>query len=185
MGRGVEGFEFALRNARQQQTQLKAMRMEKELASNAERIRYLEGHIAQALASGAHAPLPTTTPALSNVGPSGSTSSAFCAGTITFNITFDYGMVDGAVTTHAEWSEFGPHAEMTRNIHTYAYAWTPDHSSYQEDSDSSGPIGGTCCYFQESFAAVGVTFSPKLYGSAYIVGTSGCNDMLFYEDSNY
>jgi hypothetical protein len=70
----------------------------------------------------------------------------FCAGNYDFTVTFDYGMVDGAVTTGAWWSEFGPFSEFTRSIHTYAYAWTEDHGAYQVDSDDSGPIGGTCCY---------------------------------------
>ncbi|HYI03209.1 hypothetical protein [Hyalangium sp.] len=195
MGYGAEGFEFALQNARMERTFLETMRVEqygsraaeKRLAANEKLIRYLEDSVSQARASGVHEPLPVSAPEWSTLGSSGTPSGVFCAGSYDFTITFDYGMVDGSVTTLARWSEFGPFSEFTRNIQTYAYAWTEDHGAYQVDSDGSGPIGGTCCYNQESFAAVGVTFSPMLYGSAYIMGNgaSGCMGMRFYESSNY
>jgi hypothetical protein len=195
MGYGVEGFEFALQNARMERVLLDTMRVErygsraaaKRLASNEKLIRYLEDSVSQARASGVHESLPVTAPEWSLLGSSGTPSGSFCAGNFSFTVTFYYGMVDGRVTTGAWWSEFGPFSPFTRSIETYAYAWTEDHGGYQVDWDPSGPIGGTCCYYQESSAAVGVTFQPKLYGSAYIMGNgaSGCMGMRFYESWNY
>lgn len=193
MGHGVEGFEFALQNARMERVLLGQRRVEKygsralatRLASNEKLIRYLEDNVTQARASAVQEPLPVTAPEWSNLGSSGTPSGSFCAGYFSFTVSFLYGMVDGHVTTRAEWSEFGPFSPYTRSIHTYAYAWTEDHNGAEEDQDDSGPFGRTCCYSQQSNAGVGVTFAPKLYGSAYIAGSSGCTGLRFYESSNY
>jgi hypothetical protein len=197
LGFGLQAFEFALERARQERVALLDLRdrdapdLETRLHKNLELINYLRSTVDEAGEVGEPEPLtPPSVEATSLAASSPSSSSAVsdyvCAGSYNFDIQFYYGMVDGAVATTASWNEFGPYAPYQKTLHTYSYAWAPDYSpSDHTDSDYYGPFSHSCCASVSSYAGVGVTFRPMLYGSAYVSVTSGCSAFRFYEASNY
>lgn len=197
LGFGLEGFRFALERAKQERSTLLApdyndvAAVEARLQKNQELIDYLQTTLDEADEMGENEPLsPTSGEVRARTPPSEPSSSSpsgyVCAGSYNFDIQFYYGMVDGAVQTTASWSEFGPYAPYRKTLHTYSYAWASEYSpSEHEDSDSYGPFSNKCCASVSSYAGVGVTFSPLLFGSAYLSVTNGCSAYRFYEAANY
>jgi hypothetical protein len=197
LGFGLEGFQFALERARKERSTLLApdyidgAAVAARLQKNQELIDYLQATLDEADEMDESEPLPLNPSEVTmRASPSDLSSSApsgyVCAGNYDFDIQFYYGMCDGAVETKASWSEFGPLASYRKTLHTYSYAWTPDYSpSEHEDSDIYGPFSYKCCASVSSYAGVGVTFSPLLYGSAYLSVTNGCSAYRFYEAANY
>lgn len=156
------------------------------LRSNQELIEYLQGRLDEAKKSGLRGELPLAPPTVDEVTDSSSVSGSVCGGNYTLAITFSYAMTGGVVDTVASWSEFGPYAPYNKTLYTYAYAWTNDGGvTPHEDQDSFGPFSGSCCRVVQSGAGVEPTFSPKLYGRAYVSVTNGCSDFIFHEYANY
>lgn len=199
MGFGIEGFQFALEQARQERVGLlegthesSVSDLNDRLRSNQDLIEYLQSSLDEAKESGLREELPIDPPTINEVtnssySPSSSVSDSVCAGSYTFDINFGYSMVDGWVDTAATWSEFGPFAPYKKTLYTYSYAWSESYGQidYKEDEDSFGPFSGHCCVKIQSSATAELTWSPMLYGRAYVSVTNGCSAFRFYESSNY
>lgn len=97
-----------------------------------------------------------------------------CGGNYTLNVqTIIVTFVDFEVDASASWSEFGPFGPSHKRLGTYTTATGAGPT--QTDSDAIGPFVGTCCASVSSRSGAYVTFSPQLYGLAYVHITNGCN----------
>lgn len=183
-GAGRAAFAFALQEATQQHLALLATQgiapgsaSTEEVKRSSERLRFLE----QALQSANESPPPSKGDDLLSPMVSGN----FCAGSYDFTVDmvpYTY----ASVTATANWSEFGPFSPYYKTMNTYARAEMNDGTGfYNVDSDSFGPWRGYCCVNVQSKAITGPTFTPKLYGLAYLT-SSNCGDPpRFYEAKNY
>ncbi len=189
MGFGREAFEFALQRARFEQATMMIQMKElggsnaalaRQMDSNTKRIQFLEKSVEEARVAEALAM--DIEPFAS--GSSGSPSGSVCGGSYYFTITFQFGMVDGSVTSKAEWSEFGPFAPYKKTFHTYARASMEDNIT-NEDSDAYGPFSDDWLVIVTSSASISPTFVPQLYGSTYLSVTDGCSASRFYEAWSY
>lgn len=182
IGFGVESFRWALDEARAEQAELLGRadtpKLEKELRATGDRIAYLEASL-----EAANTELSPDEARLAN---KATNSDYTCHGNYSLDVSFSCGFVDGTTTSTATWSEFGPFAPYRKNLHTYAFAAMSSDpgAAYDEDTDTSGAFSGICCVQVQSQATTpGPTFSPDLYGDAYISIWNGCSDYRFVSDS--
>lgn len=182
-GAGRAAFAFALQEATQQHLDLLATEGSaagsapaEEVERSTERLRFLE----QAVESANETPQGKGDDLLSPM-----VSGRFCAG----NYSFTVNMVPytyASVTATANWSEFGPFAPYYKTMNTYARAEMNDGSGFSNvDSDSFGPWRGYCCVNVQSTANTGPTFTPRLYGLAYLTSSNCSDPPRFYEAKNY
>jgi hypothetical protein len=179
IGFGVESFRWALDEARAEQAELMTKVGGAELDKRLRATEDLIAYLGESLAS-ADARLSPDQARLSN---KATNSGNTCAGSYNLEVAFTCGFSNGTTTSTASWSEFGPFAPYQKNMHTYAYA--AYNGAYDEDSDTTGAFSGYCCVSVSSQAtSPGPTFSPDLYGSAYISIWDGCSDYRFVSDSS-
>ncbi len=179
VGFGVESFRWALDEARAEQAELTTKvggaDLEKRLRATNDRIEYLRASL-----DAANTELSPDEARLAN---KASDSGSTCAGSYSLDVSFTCGFSTGTTTSTATWSEFGPFAPYQKNMHTYAYAAYG--GAYDEDSDTTGAFSGYCCVsIQSEATSPGPTFSPDLYGDAYISIWNGCSDYRFVSDSS-
>ncbi len=113
----------------------------------------------------------------------GSASGSVCGASYTFDVIAEaLSLVNYKVTATATISEPGPFAPFYKTAGTYTSA-DGGNGYIDEDSDSIGPFRGTCCAQVSSSAIASLTYSPLLYGLAYLQVTSGCNAFRSYDES--
>ncbi|MFP2925983.1 hypothetical protein ACLESO_12340 [Pyxidicoccus sp. 3LG] len=192
LGVGVHALELELQRVKGQRALLQQVSAQgvspRELAAQQtdidKLIHFLESGLATARSAGAAEP-PSEEPPLrvAQAGSEGTPSGSYCAGNYNFQVIISHDILGSSVTSSAQWSEFGPFAELTKNMFTFATTWrdrNPGTPVFQSDSDTTNPFTGSCCKMIQSSARVGSDYNPKLEGSAYIFGDSVCGGPHFY-----
>ena len=186
LGFGVESFRFALEERR---AELAEMEYEASTAGDSgfqrrqqkteETIAFLEESLRKA-----EVELTPEQARLANKDDydSGST----CGGHFSLDVTFSCGLASGTTTSTATWGEFGPYAPYQKTLHTYAAAAVSSQYGAPSDADSDtyGPFSGACCVnIQAQATAPGPTWSPRLFGEAYVAVSTGCSDFRYVSDT--
>lgn len=172
---GIDGLRSVLARARAEHNQLADAAARGSTSASAQLVknRSLLADLEKALAAMEKSPQ-AKTPAPSFDPDSPHIAAAACGGNYTLNVqTIIVSFVDFEVDASAVWSEFGPFAPPQKRLGTYTTATGAGPT--QTDSDAIGPFSGTCCASVSSRSGAYVTFSPQLYGLAYVHITNGCN----------
>lgn len=172
---GIDGLRAVLARARAERAQLSASSFTApvQLTKNQKLISELEGMLAKMEQQ--------QEPPIATAADPDVTGGTACGGSYALGVqTTILSLVDFKVEATARWSEFGPFGPGQRILGTYTSA-IGGGGIPQTDSDSLGPFVG-CCASVSSSSIAGVTFTPILYGLAYVQIVNGCNFFRSYEE---
>ncbi len=187
---GVDGLRAVLARAHAERGELQALASaaratKPQLEKNQVLISDLESKLQSFEASGETANNKASEDTLfppGDISTMGGVSDYVCAGTYDLSVTFgNISLVDSQVTTTSSWTEFGPYSEYLKSLATYASA-TGGTNVPVTDSDSIAPYKDNCCNSVSSSAIAALTFSPQMYGVAYVAVTTGCSFFRAYEE---